>query len=370
MIKHLIFIAVASIVVTTLPLNKGYCLEVMSLDSVITADLENNPKTTFNPGDDIRYTVNFTIDSFFAVVLIGGVVKSTSSQEILSYWKFGILPAGTYTTHWDSQIPLDARGTATVSIIFLGIIDVVTIKETTYTVGGESLQQPIEIGSDICALCHPTIADSLQDFSHAAIECEFCHGPGSIHVGSPSPDTIIVDRSSSLCGRVGCHSRGDDQNRIEAEDGLIKRSQQFNELINGGKFFFDCVQCHDPHVSLDSETQEAITIDCTNCHSKTLNHIHTRVGLDCEDCHMPLAVKKITSSGDGDNVKGDGKTHLFTINTTADPSEMFFQLGGGKEYANTFITLNFVCLGCHDGDFAQERDIDWARQAVGLIHPE
>lgn len=364
-LKTFLVFSSTTLVLVLTPLHKGYPAEMVTIDAVVTCDLSDNPKTVFNPGDDIRYKVNFTTGNLTFLVLLTGKVEGTTFQETLP-WQHGILLPGTYTTGWDSKLPSDANGTVSVCISLIGIIGGVTSEKVTFTiVEGEPPEEPDFVGSNVCKACHLIKFESLKDSSHGFIECEFCHGPGSIHVSSPSPDNIIVDKSSSLCGQ--CHTRGDDQNRIAAEDGLIKRNQQFDELLNGGMSFLGCVQCHDPHVSLTSDTQDAITTDCSSCHSQTINRIHTTAGLGCTDCHMPYAVKKKTSSGDGDHLKGDGRTHVFTVNSTANPSEMFYQQSG-KTFSNGFLTLNFLCLGCHDGNFAKEREFDWAVQGVGLIH--
>ena len=360
---------ISTLIVSTvimMPFDKVYPAEIMSVDSVLTCDLSDNPKTLFNPGDDIRYKVNYTTESLVAFVLIRGVIYGNTFKEILP-WQYGILSKGSHTTTWDSRLPPDASGTTTLSITYIGIMDSPSVMETTFIIGGKPSTESTPVGSDTCRACHPEIFDSLQNYQHRFIECEFCHGPGSEHVSSPSPDNIIVDTSSSLCGR--CHTRGDGQNRIETEDDLIKYNQQFDELLAGSKISFECVQCHDPHVSLTSETHDALTSDCTDCHNQTINKPHMRAGLECTDCHMPDAVKKNTSSGEGIHLKGDAKTHIFTINTTANPSDMYYPQSG-KTFADGFLTLNFVCLGCHNGILAMEREFDWAVQGAALIHSE
>jgi hypothetical protein len=363
--KNLIIIVIAATFMLPgmIAVDKGFCAEVANADSVFTCDLSDNPRIYFNPGDDIRYKVNFTTEGPVTAVLLRGAVKGSNFRQTLP-WQYGILPAGTYTTIWDKKLPSDASGKATVSITYIGLVDEVTTKETTFTVTDSSVE-PSDVGSNTCKMCHSQIHDSLKDSSHGFMECETCHGPGSIHTSSPSKDTINVDKSSSLCGR--CHTRGDDQNRIEAEDSLIKRNQQYDELLSGGKGSFNCVRCHDPHISISLNPQDAITTSCSNCHSKTVNQVHISAGLECIDCHMPYAVKKETSAGEGDHLKGDGRSHIFTVNAYVEPYEMFYQ-EGGETFANGFLTLNFTCLGCHDGYFAREHEFEWAYHASGLIH--
>ena len=361
----LIFACIISAIAMT-PFDKGYAIEIASVDNVTTCDLSDNPKTVFNPGDDIRYKVSYTTERPTTLALLGGIINGTTFREILS-WQWGIVSAGTHISSWDSKIPSDASGHVSVRIIYIGIIDDVATAEATFTIEAESPDEADYVGSNVCMACHSEVSESMKDSPHGFIECESCHGPGSIHASSPSPDTITVAIPSSLCGQ--CHTRGDDQNRIEVEGSLIKSNQQYDELLSGHKSSLSCVQCHDPHVSLTSETHDALTSDCTDCHNPTINQIHRVAGVECIDCHMPYAVKTVTSTGYGDYLKGDSRTHIFTLDTTATSSEMFYPQGG-KTYAHGFLTLNFVCLGCHNGVEARAHDIEWAIQAAGLIHSE
>ena len=361
----LIFAGIVSAIAMT-PFDEGYAIEITSVDSVTTCDLSDNPKTVFTPGDTIRYKVSYTTGRPITFALLGGIINGTTFREILS-WQWGVVSAGTHTSRWDSKIPSDASGQASVSIIYIGIIDDVVLAGTTFTIEVESPDEADYVGSNICMACHSEVFELLKDSPHGFIECESCHGPGSTHASSPSPDNITVDTSSSTCGQ--CHTRGDDQNRIEVEGSLIKSNQQYDELLSGNKSSLSCVQCHDPHVSLTSETHDAFTSDCTDCHNPTINRIHSVAGVECTDCHMPYAVKTVTSTGYGDHLKGDSRTHIFTLDTTATSSEMFYQQSS-KTYANGFLTLNFVCLGCHNGIEAREHDIEWAMQAAALIHSE
>jgi hypothetical protein len=365
--KKLFSILLVILLVGMLSLPGGYAAEITGNDGVLTCDLSDNPRTNFNPGDDIRYKVNFSIESFLELVVLGGTVKGPGFQEESLIWQFGLLPAGNYITRWDSKIPSDAHGEATVNILYSALMNEPAAKANTFTIGEEPPDDATEVGSEVCMACHSAVYDSLKDSPHGFIECEACHGPGSAHASAPSPDTITVNRSSSLCGQ--CHSRGDDQNRIEVVDGLLRSYQQYDELLGGNKFFLECVECHEPHISLDSDTQDGLTADCTSCHTKTINRVHARAGVECIDCHMPFAAKKKTSSGEGSHLEGDVRTHIFTPNTTAYPFEMYYQQSD-KTFANGFLTVNFLCLGCHDGSFGREQEIDWAMQAVGLIHSD
>jgi predicted CXXCH cytochrome family protein len=346
--------------------DKSFSAEIKSVNSVYTCDSSGNRVTYFRPGDDISYKVDYTLAMPVTAVFLRGVVEGDGYQETLP-WQFGILNAGTHTTTWDSEIPSEASGTAFVQITYIGLIDEIVIREATFSIGRAAPDEPSNVGNDKCKMCHPAIYENLIDSSHGFIDCESCHGPGSKHLSSPSAATITVDTSSSLCGQ--CHTRGDDINRIESEDGLIKRNQQYDELLSGGKGFFKCVRCHDPHISIKSNPEEAVTAVCSECHTETISSFHEAAQVECIDCHMPFAVKDEASFGEGDHLKGDTRSHIFSVDTFASPPEMFYQ-EDGKTFAKGFLTLNFVCLGCHDGSFGREHDFGWAEQAAGLIHSD
>jgi hypothetical protein len=197
------------------------------------------------------------------------------------------------------------------------------------------------------------------------VTCEACHGPGATHVRTQSSDDILVTTAKELCGR--CHS-GKVEGKVEAEDGLIAHEDQFDELMASPKSFLDCADCHNPHESAKFAPEEAIIVDCINCHPTQTIGVPSMVFLDCEDCHMPFAVKSAVTEDEGASLEGDVHSHLFKIDPSKDPSEMFFQ-ENGQTFSKGFLTVNFACLGCHDGRTASLHDVEWARQTATLIHP-
>ena len=72
---------------------------------------------------------------------------------------------------------------------------------------------------------------------------------------------------------------------------------------------------------------------------------------------MPRASKSATKVGE---FEGDVRTHIFRINTDAN-GKMFTE--DGKFVAGDSVTLDFVCLHCH-----QNRDLQWAAQYAKDIH--
>ena len=92
-----------------------------------------------------------------------------------------------------------------------------------------------------------------------------------------------------------------------------------------------CVSCHDPHKSVWFEDggvryseAEGPGNMCTRCHDKRIRGSMGEIGLECVDCHMPVA-----------SMKGSGATHLFRINATAlAANDNTFQ-ADGKTWWNT-----------------------------------
>ncbi|GAW91796.1 multiheme C-type cytochrome [Calderihabitans maritimus] len=215
-----------------------------------------------------------------------------------------------------------------------------------------------------CGKCHTTgySEEGNQDglpgivgtWAEPGIGCEACHGPGAEHVAAGGDKSKIkVDSSAALCGQ--CHIRGEKE-KIPAKGGFIQHHEQYNELLASPHKNFDCTTCHDPH----KKAEFSITQDCASCHSD-VNETFTgstmqKVGVTCVSCHMPAATKSAVKLGP---YKGDVKTHLFRINT--DPGASMFTEDG--KYAKDFVTLDFVCLQCH-----QDKDIQWAASKVENIH--
>ncbi|MEE8577319.1 MAG: multiheme c-type cytochrome [candidate division Zixibacteria bacterium] len=203
------------------------------------------------------------------------------------------------------------------------------------------------------------------------IQCEECHGPGSLHASDPynTPD-MIVDYDSEQCGK--CHVRGE-LGTIPASGGFIMHHEQYNEVYvtKHSTLQRGCVHCHDVHYTLHPqasipERDAAIVVDCESCHpdeevsfanTDVDDHLTDPAGpSECIDCHMPFAVKSAVSPS---NFVGDVRSHLFRINADS-LAEMFSPDGS---MANGYLTLEFTCLRCHDDESKA-----WAARHADDIH--
>lgn len=205
-----------------------------------------------------------------------------------------------------------------------------------------------------CGACHTTGYSSQgnQDgmpgmvgtFAFGGVQCEECHGAGSLHVNNPLTIRPLVDRDGEACGQ--CHSRGSIE-EVNASDGFIQHHEQYEELFQGKHVTIDCVVCHDPHagvVQLRQENAQTTRTLCENCHyqqSQVQNVArHARFNVECIECHMPRLIK--SAVGDPERFTGDIRTHLMAI----DPN----QIGQFSEDGTTALSqigLDFACRSCH-----------------------
>lgn len=202
-----------------------------------------------------------------------------------------------------------------------------------------------------CGKCHTTGWKSVADggepqdglpgmdgeFFAGGIQCEACHGTGSVHAVTRSAEDILIDRTAEQCGT--CHYRNEDHT-IAAKGGFIKHHEQYDEMIAAGHKALACVDCHDPHVSVKHGQRGGIIKDCLECHEGIKNQMHN--GATCNDCHLPLATRSAVNTT---KYVGDVMTHIFKINPDAD-GEMFNE-DGTLANGETGVTLSYACYQCH-----------------------
>lgn len=215
-----------------------------------------------------------------------------------------------------------------------------------------------------CGACHTTgysawppeaHQDGLEGikgtWAEPGIQCEACHGPGSLHASDPHGAALEVERSSALCGQ--CHDRGA-QEFVDAKGGFIEHHEQYEELFQSKHITLDCVVCHDPHtgvVQLREAGKPTTRTQCENCHFKQAKYQEHEINIECIACHMPKVGK--SAWGNPDTFTGDVRTHLMAI----DPEQIgqFYTVKEGdveKTYSLSQLGLDFACRHCHNGNFA------------------
>ena len=228
-----------------------------------------------------------------------------------------------------------------------------------------------------CLRCHVTGALDVDDsggrrqdgrvgiagtWSEDGVQCEACHGPGSVHIGDPDKGHIDIDASCTAC-----HGWPDDPANLAVVDGLLVGYQQVGELLAGPHAEFACTVCHDPHTSVLVDGQGGLRNTCLDCHPDATMAGHDGAifaqgdyveELDCISCHMPLASRNVLQAPDSFLSKseartGDTRTHIFAIDVMPRGFDEILEPDGTGvalgEDGKTAITVDFACLRCHNG---------------------
>jgi hypothetical protein len=202
-----------------------------------------------------------------------------------------------------------------------------------------------------CGACHTTgfSTQGNQDgregmvgtFALPGVQCEACHGAGSLHANDPFAFTPRIDRDAQSCR--GCHMTGD----LVVANGFIQHADgQYGDLFPGKHLALDCVDCHDPHagvVAPRAARQTYLRATCDGCHwqqAVSQKPVHDRIRVECVDCHMPELIQ--VAVGNPDAFRADMATHQVVINAEqiaqfAEDGSILPQLG-----------LNSACRQCHN----------------------
>ncbi len=194
-----------------------------------------------------------------------------------------------------------------------------------------------------CMSCHNGLPDFVMNSQNkylsvkTGIDCERCHGPGSLHVQekqaghivdtSKGPDYTIVnprrlptELQNNVCQR--CHLQGiavlnDGKTFYDFHPGMklsevmnvfmpeyegardkmimashVERMKKSECYISSGKM--SCITCHNPHISVKFTPRSHFINACQSCHGGTEQvhcseapEIRAKKNNDCVTCHMP-----------------------------------------------------------------------------------
>ncbi|MFC1585402.1 multiheme c-type cytochrome [Fibrobacterota bacterium] len=235
-----------------------------------------------------------------------------------------------------------------------------------------------------CAVCHTTgyNRDGHQDslpgiigtWYEEGVQCEACHGPGSVHAKTRKKEDINIDYF--VC--KNCHSYKDhDVIEVDAY-GMIQPNQQWEEIqagphSTGNPQFAEkgCVTCHsNPHTPYAyneaSSPVDKSEICLKSCHTR--DRWKGKTGMpdamdQCAVCHMPYIVSGglpanlfLDSSRNGYYPHSSVRSHLVPIlsdpfltaaDTMYDSSFTEVVLKTNAD-GRAYMTLDRACIGCHD----------------------
>jgi predicted CXXCH cytochrome family protein len=217
------------------------------------------------------------------------------------------------------------------------------------------------VGSDTCSACHTEIVKNFQHAFHKqqGVECEDCHGNGSLHVQGGGDVTKIVSFSqrparaaNGVC--LGCHVRNAKLRY------WVSGSHSANHLR--------CTDCHQVHasalqtakngqMSFDAETRGAVAASLVSPETNVVLRSRFESNQSCLKCHPsknaqlsmpyhhPLREGKMTCMDCHDPHGGPAGNNLRTANTNQLCLGCHAQYRGPFAYQHPPVTEN--CLYCH-----------------------
>jgi hypothetical protein len=213
---------------------------------------------------------------------------------------------------------------------------------------------PYHAGEEVpydCGTCHATgySAQGNQDdrpgvvgtWALAGVQCEECHGPGSLHANHPLAYSPQIDRDAATC--TSCHI-AEITNETAFTERFIDHHDSYGDLFAGKHALIDCVTCHDPHtgvVQLRRAGAPTTLTTCTSCHYDQDRYPENHAGIQvaCESCHMPLLIQ--VAVGDPAQFMADKRTHQVSI----DAGQIEQVNANGTIHPQ--LALDTSCRSCH-----------------------
>ncbi|MBI5022340.1 MAG: T9SS type A sorting domain-containing protein [Ignavibacteriales bacterium] len=211
---------------------------------------------------------------------------------------------------------------------------------------------------------HPGVWDSIKtNFPTLAnvsnIQCENCHGPGSLHMGDKSNNKIAVSYSADVCGQ--CHGRkfGHIKNYEWGSTAHAKAKGEPGEEEHMNSA--NCAQCHTAQGFVTENLGHNVTgapypdvqsVTCTACHDphSDANFAQLRVAsLDdaCDGCHKTrISGRGLHYSLQGPMIAGVNGTP-FTLGTSGIGTWGGLQFPGYQYRNSSHSSISGTCVECH-----------------------
>jgi DmsE family decaheme c-type cytochrome len=196
------------------------------------------------------------------------------------------------------------------------------------------------VGSGQCQACHADESKTHAWAVHRDVECEDCHGPGSLHAASQEGYGNILgftkrsaEEANGVC--LACHA---------SRTGLHTWFSSAHQTRS-----VRCADCHREHsaqAKIDSRRERNAT--CLRCHRKQeaegslpYHHPVREARMSCTDCHDPHG----GSSGNG--LRADSVNELCF--------QCHAELQGPFSYQHPPVTEN--CATCHTTHGSMQRNL-------------
>ena len=294
--------------------------------SLRTTDLNNNIKTTFNPGDPIRYALSVGEKKLWCISVRGTVTFSGASQERLGL-QYERGRSVSDTISWDSRVPDNALGAANATVRYFSFPGFFGTSSASFSVEEKQpLPEPSFIGTAICIACHSSVTKDIVDAyndsgHHFALNKISAAAPAypSFAPGVPEPPTTF--QWSDILYAVGGYAWKANYvnlNGFLLTNGVDETNAQYNLpsafLKTPGQFVsyaanqtapkaFDCGPCHTTGYSASGNqndlpgligTWKEDGVGCEACHGPGSNHVTNpgtisppnEPGQACVNCHV------------------------------------------------------------------------------------
>jgi DmsE family decaheme c-type cytochrome len=246
---------------------------------------------------------------------------------------------------------------------------------------------PAYAGSEVCQVCHEEIGKAFAQSPHQKLEtnaklgwqgksCEACHGPAQKHTETADPaDVRNPERLAAVAADKVC---------LECHRNEAQQASRFTSSHT--KNDVSCVACHKVHANgphgLVARAAPDINRQCASCHQnvwaqfqKPFHHRLPEQAMSCVDCHNPHgSIQPTMQQAFGANETGCLKCHgdkrgPFTFEHPVVRLEgcgaCHEPHGSANPRMLTRHEVRFVCLECHANLPAQSN----TNSKLGVVPP-
>ena len=350
-------------IVLLLPVFGQAQIDALIVKGVAATDLSGIPKTSFSPGDTIRYTVSYSASGFSFLRVRGTVAFTGAPQEKLPrQYKTG---SGDYTISWDSVIPAQALGMATVTIRFFSLPGSFGTTSATFTVAENPPLPPASfVGTSLCIACHSSFSKDIVDaynesghhFALNAVSASAPVYPGFAPGVPQPPATFPWTDILYVAGGYGWEAQFVNQDGYILTNGVNGVDSQYN-LPNA------FLKLPGQFVPYGSDQTAAKAFTCGACHSTGYSAAGNQggkagivgtwqePGVGCEACHGPGS-NHVSNPGvvkpPNDPAGACVTCHVRDTTAVVEASDGLILSQQQSDELNAGVKFYFKCVSCHN----------------------